>query len=438
MQDQPVILSDDLSVAYLQGPGIIVSETDDLAAKKATTPYLKPEGNNGRWAYWGVDDDRPGTIIEKVEQNVVASAGLEWLARAFYGNGIMTYKIKYDEKNKEIIIPVRDSVVQEFFARTNIEQYLEESIYDYVYFKNIFPEMLLGRERYKDKIVKISAKEASFSRWGVMNEKTRKITQFYYSSEFPQTTDDYIDVIPVFDPKNPLKNAKFIYRVRFASIGRRYYAKPAWHSIIDSGWIDISNDIPTLKKSLLKNAMTIRYHIHIPKSYWADKYKNWTKMAPEEQKKLREAEFKNMNDLLTGKENVMKTFFSHYGIDKITGKEIPGWKIEKIDNAVPDGKMVTEDVQANAMILFALNLDPTLIGASLPNTKESSGSGSDKREAFTIFNALLNMTRKRFLAPLYFIKQFNGWDPELEFGFKNVELTTLDKNPTGQQKVIAE
>jgi hypothetical protein len=430
-----VSISDDGLVAFMSGPGAMVTFGEHPAQTTETSAYLEPVNRTSQWAYWGRDDNRPKSILDKVDKNVVASSGLEWLCDAFFGQGLMTFERRL-ENGKELIIPTEFPEVKNFFKYCDITEFLEETIYDYIYFKNIFPEMFLGRGSMASKIVDVKAKEAVFSRWGVMDPGTRKVTRFYYSADFPRPKADRISSVPVFNPKNPTANSKFIYRMRFASPGRSYYAKPAWHSIIDSGWLDVSNDIPKLKKNLLKNAMSLRYHIRIPRNYWTDKYKDWDKMNLDKQKEIRQEELEQMNDFLTGVENVGKSFISHYGVDKRTGNELPGWEILKIDTSIPDGTLSTDQSEANAMILFALNIDPTLKGAGLPNNKTSAGSGSDKREAKLIFNSQQGMMRQRFMSPLYFIKQFNQWDERIEFGFKDMVLTTLDKNPTGVQKVV--
>jgi len=39
---------------------------------------------------------------------------------------------------------------------------------------------------------------------------------------------------------------------------------------------------------------------------------------------------------------------------------------------------------------------------------------------------------------LYFLRKFNEWPRDMEFGFKDTILTTLDKNPTGTEKTLSE
>jgi len=429
-----ITISDDGSTAFLSGAQAIVSLPE--IGTKETLPYWKPVNQQKDWAFWGESDDRPQKILEVISKNVVASSGLEWLVNAFYGGGLVTYRKKI-ENGKELLNREDFPEFEDFKNQNFFDEILENLITDTLFFGMKVPEFYLGRGKYAKKIVKINALDTSFSRWGKMDPARRKINKLYYSAQFPDAKPEQIDWSPVFDIRHPYKYQKFVYRSRYVGPGRIYYPKRAWHSIIDSGWIDISNNIPTVKQNLLKNAMSIKYHIRIPKSYWSDKYKNWDKLTPEDQKKLRQEEMQRMNDFLTGKDNVMKTFFSHFAVDRRTGKEIPGWEIIKIDNSIPDGTMTIDQAEANAMILFALNLDPTLKGAGLPNNKQSAGSGSDKREAKEIFVSNLGLQRRRFLDWLYFLRKYNEWDAEMEFGFKDTILTTLDKNPTGTQKSLS-
>jgi len=434
MKPRQVNISDDGSTAFLSGINAVVT-LPEISAKPSLM-YWKPLNSNKDWAFWGDDDKRPQNILAAVEQNVVASSGLEWLINAFYGNGLVTFKKELID-GKETLNRFQFPEFEIFREENDFDEVLEALITDYHYFKMPVPEMYLGLGKYANKIIKINALDASFTRWGKMEPGKRAINTLYYSAQFPDAKPHEIDSSPVFDIRNILKSRKFVFRSNYVGPGRLYYPKSAWHSLVDSGWLDISNSIPGVKQSLLKNAMSIKYHIRIPKSYWTDKYKTWDKLSPEDQKSLRQNEMQVMNDFLTGKENVMKTFFSHYAVDKHTGKEIPGWEIIKIDNSIPDGTLTIDQAEANAMILYALNLDPTLKGAGLPNNKQSAGSGSDKREAKEIFISNLGLQRRRFLSWLYFIKKFNDWPAEMEFGFKDTVLTTLDQNPTGTQKTLS-
>ncbi|MDA3819095.1 MAG: hypothetical protein PF590_01270 [Candidatus Delongbacteria bacterium] len=431
----PVKISDDGFTAYLSGPSAVVSFPETTA--KASRFYHLPHNLTGKpWSYWGADDKRPQNILENVSKNVVASSGLQWLVDAFYSGGIVTYK-KVLENGKENLYREDFPEFEEFKKMNDLDMVMEASITDHMYFKMPLIEFYLGRGNYSKKIVQVLSLDASFSRWEKMDPMRRSISKLYYSAQFPNPKKDQVDFTNVYDPANPYRFQKFVLRPSYFGPGRVAYPWAAWHSIVDSGWLEISNNIPVVKQSLLKNNMSIKYHIKIPKTYWSDKYKGWDQMKADKQKELRQEEMQRMNTFLTGKDNVMKAFFSHYGIDR-QGKAIPGWEIIKIDNSIADGTLSVDQSEANAMILFGLNIDPTLKGAGLPNTKNSAGSGSDKREAKEIFISNLGLQRKKYLNWLHFLKNFNGWDKSIEFGFKDTILTTLDANPTGIQKSLSE
>lgn len=65
-----------------------------------------------------------------------------------------------------------------------------------------------------------------------------------------------------------------------------------------------------------------------------------------------------------------------------------------------------------------------------------SGSGSDKRIAFNLLQSFMKSNRDVTIEIFNFISTYNKWEPGLKFGFENVVLETLDKNPTGQTKAI--
>ena len=66
----------------------------------------------------------------------------------------------------------------------------------------------------------------------------------------------------------------------------------------------------------------------------------------------------------------------------------------------------------------------------------NTGSGSDKREAFSILTSLFKTKREITLDVWRLLRDYNGWDTTLEADFADTVLTTLDANPTGTQNQI--
>ena len=83
-----------------------------------------------------------------------------------------------------------------------------------------------------------------------------------------------------------------------------------------------------------------------------------------------------------------------------------------------------------------MGVDPSLLGGGIPGGKNLSGSGSDKREAWTILCARMTKRQIRTLQIFENIKDWNNWDPSIYVKYPSVNLTTLDKNPNGQTKII--
>ncbi len=140
-----------------------------------------------------------------------------------------------------------------------------------------------------------------------------------------------------------------------------------------------------------------------------------------------------MDDFLTGSDNAFKTFVSFFEVSPIDKAEYARIKITPIeDNSTLDKELITASA-ADANILTAMEVNPTLFGAgSMASGKQQSG-GSDIREAFLVYTALLNLERNVFLEPLYLVRDYNRevgkvaiWEEDIVFRVRDIVLTTLD------------
>ena len=125
--------------------------------------------------------------------------------------------------------------------------------------------------------------------------------------------------------------------------------------------------------------------------------------------------------------------------DNETNKYEPLIDIQTIDNAVKLGKdFIPDSQEATGHILFATGMDPSIVGVSTPGGKMGAGSGSDKREALTIYQTKLWNPRNKSLEWLEFVRDYNGWNPNYKFGFIDLDASqTLDENPNGKQNKIS-
>lgn len=282
-----------------------------------------------------------------------------------------------------------------------------------------------------------------------MNENSLRIENLYYSKRWPIPKEEEYVKIPALDIDFPLwdlqsrmmlgkvkPGASFILPIRLQEDGNTYYEETYWNGIRNT-WLPIASNVPAMKLAIMRNQMTLKYHIKIPYEYWTWMFRDeWDSWDAKTRTNKISSTLDDMNEFLTDVENTGKAFISHYSTDLNTGKAIGEWTIEAIDNKLKNDAYLPDSQAANSEILFALGIDPTIIGQSSPGGSKD-GSGSNKREAFTIAQALLTPDRQQTLAVAEFIRDFNGWPEEMQFGHRDLDVSeTLDKNPTGRKEVM--
>ena len=159
--------------------------------------------------------------------------------------------------------------------------------------------------------------------------------------------------------------------------------------------------------------------------YWENLFRSEGVTDREAQKELVVKKKREIIDYLTGAENSGKALFSSYYMTP-DGKEQRDIRINKIDTEKEGGDWSTDIQEAVNMFCFTMRVHSNLVG-SVPGKSQSNNSGSDKRELYTIAQALQKPYHDLMFMPHRIIIRFNGWDnvfPETPF----IQLTTLDEN----------
>jgi len=418
---------------------------EDKDTKARVLPTSKEKVIN--YIPWGSDNLYPNNVIELAEKNPVASALLDFKTELQYGSGIKIGKMINNEfvelTNEEFERNDEFKKVKEFFEDNNLNLQVSESLIDINWWGTSPIELIINNKG--DAIAEINTKEMAFTRWEEMDSKGRINTHIYYAKwDQAQTDDDYI-FTPVLDFKKPqldlkrrmgispnlngkkeaTKNKSYIYPISFASPARRYYPMPPWHSIIKSGWLDFANAIPIFKKALMTNMINVKYHIEISMDYFPRIFSEegiTTKDAMEARVKQ---EYTNIQDFLTGQENVGKPIITYFKITPDGKVDIPDIRINVIDNKV-GGEYNEDSQEASAMIYTAFRVHPNVISV-IPSKTNSNLSGSDKRELLRIHQTFTRRIRNEWYSLLNMVKSINQWPAELVFSINDIVLTTLDQ-----------
>lgn len=407
-------------------------------ASQPTSVTVENDEYDGKVASWGLNNDFPQKVLKECESDTIVPTTLRFMARALYGAGLAVGKVTdYKDDGTEIFKPVKFKPWEEFKKRSNINRYLIESCNDFYWFYNVFPEMILTKNRKE--IYSVNCQEASYCRWGMQDGNGLVKTAYIHGNweEQPSLKEcKQVAVIdPYDDPVNRLKEDvkfKYIYPVSYPSPGKTYYQLAHWNGLRTSGWLEYAKAIPEIKKNYSLNSVQIAMTVEVADWYWSWKYPDWEENVAEREKRVKET-YKAFNDFIAGKENAGKTLFLPMKTQPETFEAYPGWKIAAVDKGSKENRFIEDSNEPSSHLLYALGVDPAIIGMT-PGKSLGAGSGSDKRVAFNVYVSLCQADRDAILEPLYFIRDYNGWDPDLEFRFRYPMITTLDKGKESQQQ----
>ncbi|WP_314058656.1 hypothetical protein [Empedobacter brevis] len=395
---------------------------------------------------WGDSKHHPTKINDTIRNTGAIGAGLMTRIAAHFGNGPTLNRVTADNQTEKVYMR-NVPAIKEFSKKTNINLLTRNYIVDYEVHKIFFVEYVLS---YDFNSI-FSAKHVKTS-WSLPEFKEDKSfpKYIYINSDWDNPNDSdsvKVRMFTMYDYFEDIQEecrqkniTKFVVAYSAAMLDEYFFPKAFWQSSIRNKWADVAISIPAYKIAMAKNQTHFKYIIYVSPEYFESKYpstdgsEGWDEFDTEKQEALKKEFTEAIREHMTGVEAGGRSMSApiYYTAD---GKEQKAVIIEPIDDKLKDGAYLPDASAANSEILFALQVDPSIIGMGIPGGKNLSGSGSDKREAYTILCASMVFERIVTVLPLIFLKEWNKWDENLEFSFSNVNLTTLDKNPNGQTEI---
>ena len=417
-------------------------ENSSLVFSKKFVPLQNPDPGDlsakTLFAPWGELNSLPEELRLLKNQNPDLVSALDWKARALYSSGI-DFKI-IDNNTEQDADPakvkeIRKNVRNFLFMNRH---YLLQAAVDFYDLLNVFGCFV--SDTRTGKIVRIGAFQAKNCRLTNRNDNG-EIQEIWTHENFGIVGSKKTKGLKIynrFDFLNPdpdlfKKHIQSAFHISYPT-GENYYATPHWYSIKESKWYDVAVKIPLVKEALLRNIALIRYHIEMPDYWMTERYPNFNSLSPKDKKDKTEAEFKIVNDLLTGPAQSGKSISTMYKV--MAGKEFGGWKITAIDDKIKDGLLLADSSEATIKIFSATSIDPSLHGL-IPGKGGSNRSGSDKREALNIYLSLITAHEDLILQPFRLANYINQNDTEdfrVEYHIKKAFLQTLDKIPPAQRE----
>ena len=423
---------------------VIVQDFDE----KLTTNPITIGGVNYEYVPYGDDDQLPFNVMERIGENMVTSQCQLFNVQACYGQGVRFI----DRETRE---DTQDAAIRDFCLRNSLHELYLEQATDMKFFFTTITKIILSRDHKQ--IVQVRHKEMCYCRFARLTGKKRFEYVLYgnWRESAPDPND--IEVLPMLDFYDPLgdlmvrmgkeadpmtgekrkapkdgKDCEFAIVCRMATPGRQIYSRPYYFSAFRDSWFDIYELIGIGKRFMIQNTSAPRLQIEVHDDYW-DVVCDNDGITDEDERKARIKEEKQrIIDFVCGPKNAGKALISGYYVDP-SGKEHSMVRVINLNQGKKEGGDWADDMQEAANTLcFAFGVHPNLIGAT-PGKSQMNNSGSDKRELFTMKQALEKPFHDVMMKPYHVILHYNGWSKNVTVDVPMLMLTTLDENKDAEK-----
>lgn len=394
---------------------------------------------------WGGDNALPFNILELIESDETLSTCQMFNAEVCYGSGL-----EYDTSECSAIVKQQ---VEDFLLDNALPSYFLGVCQDFKHFAFCVSVIILNADGTK--IVRLLRKEACYCRLSPA-DKDGAIRQVLYANwRNAVSSSENIEVIELLDINSPWRDLairmgriagddgrtairtacrKFAVLTRVPTPDSTYYPIPYYASLFKGKWYNIKQLIGMAKEAKLKNNAPIKYQIEISNKYWDSIFKSEGITDRREQQKRIVREKQQILDFLTGVENAGKVWFSTFYVAP-TGEVQHEVVINKIDSDNKEGGDWSTDIQeAVNMFCFTMRVHSNLVG-SVPGKSQSNNSGSDKRELYTIAQALQKPYHDLLFTVHQMIIRFNNWSGcKVDVPF--IQLTLLSEHQDAKEVTI--
>ena len=389
-------------------------------------------------ALWGGTNNKfPDDAIDTIRKIAVLNTGLRFVRNFTLGQGIFPAKVTgYDKYGNEEISIINQADVISACVNRNTRRHMEKLGRDYLKFGISFVQLIMNEDG--SKIAGIETINARYCR--LSKAENGVIKSCIVSGQWPDnpTEGNYkvYDVLDEYDPLADLENRRiaektkgrsFIFVVRDSWGNNDYYSEPIWYSAYLAGWTEVAEKVPAFLKKAYENQITWKWHVQIPYSFFDKKFPEGEYENTAARKVDIEAFMDEIETNLCGNDNADKPIFTFFSLNEVTGKAEEQWVITPLDNKYKEGDKLITSAAANSEIMFALMINPNVMGAGMPGGAYAGNQGgSNIREAYLVNIANAWVDRQNLLDPLECMLEYNGLGKDIQIRYRNTLLVTLD------------
>jgi hypothetical protein len=399
-------------------------------------------------ADWGAGNRFPDASDALISKVGVLSTGLKFIRNFTLGQGIYPVRVTgYDDRGTEQLEMVPDQGIRRFVNSRMVRRYLEKALRDYLKFGPAFVQLIPTADG--SAMAGINTVNARYCRLSVANG-SGVVEKCFVSGKWPDTPGEgefhALDVLDEYDPFASLERFRiggkvrgrsFMYVVRDSWSNNEYYSAPLWWSAYLAGWLDIAAMVPSFLRKAYENQISWKWHVQIPYAFWDKRFPREEFRDQQLRQQAIEQYLDAVEENLCAPENANKAIFTFFEINPSNGKTEEQWIIKPLENKLGNEQNLVTSAAANSEILFALMINPNVLGAGMPGgTYAGNQGGSNIREAFLVNIANAWVDRQNILDPLEAYLRFNGVPEDIELRFRNTILTTLDSG-AGTSKTMS-
>jgi len=392
-----------------------------------------------RIVFWGANNSLPEEREYIIGNNNIVPQLIRTKRDLIIGGGMMAYRERYIEQDGKMQRIIDEEPMPAEFQdwcdeQTDYHGGVQEMCNDLLKHGNYFVEAGL---RGDDKPAYMKPHSARYVRAQKQDKDGRIPNYFIYGAWGKVASQQRLDEIkhmqriPAYDPTKKALPGKFMFHCADKLMGGPYYYDP--HYAGSSIWIKVANAIPQFHLKNLENGFNIRYIIKVPEDYFI---RSMSQEDRKDTKKVRahvqaaKQKFKSkLNEFLAGVDNAGRGLIITKHFYKSLQKEWPELEIEALEVDLKDDAMLKLFESSNQASTSAHGIPPVLAGLA---TGAKMTSGSEVRNMYNFWQiSAAPVPRDILLKPYRWAWRQMGLPADLKLGFRNTELTTTDKNPTG-------
>ena len=405
------------------------------------------DGRSFKYYKFGQDNIIPYTNQNLVADNMVMSQCQQFNILTCYGQGLRFI----DRDTREM---TNDKEIREFCLRNAIHNTWLRMATDMKY--HFFSVMVIHLSVDHSRIAMVRMRNACDCRFEVRDKKG--IINHVLVSKWNETQQKQVEAIPLLDDIDPLGDlmwrmgkgpniydgstrpmpasgteCKFAILCLFPTPGYSVYPVPYHASIWNDAWYDIFRLIGLGKRYMIKNTSAPRIQVEVHRQYWDNVCREEGITDPKKMAERKKQERQNITDFCTKPENAGKAWITSYDTTP-EGKEKRMVRIYNLNEGnKKEGGDWSDDMQeASNSLCFAMGVHPNMVGA-VPGKSQMNNSGSDKRELFTLKQALEKAFHDIMEVPFHVIMYYNKWADRFAIDVPMIQLTTLDENKDAKE-----